>query len=138
MIDQKYPEPTVGGIILNDKGEVLILKSPKWKTYVIPGGHVEVNETMEEALKREIKEEIGIDVEVIKKINIQDAIRPKEFNFEKHFIFIDFLCRAKGTNVKVDKKEITDFMWVKPEKAIEMVDTHTKKDLKIIMNGGKE
>ncbi|NIO22690.1 MAG: NUDIX domain-containing protein [Candidatus Aenigmarchaeota archaeon] len=133
MKDQKYPEPTVGAIILNNKGEVLVLKSPKWNTYTIPGGHVELNETMEDALRREVKEEIGLDVNVIRMLNVSDAIRPREFNYEKHFIFIDFLCRAKHTDVRVDKKEITDFMWVKPEKAIEMVNDHTKKDLEIII-----
>ena len=138
MYDQKYPEPAVGAIILNDNGEMLIVKSPKWMTYTIPGGHVEVNETMEEALRREVKEEVGLDVEIIKKIDAFDAINPAEFKYGKHFIFIDFLCRAKNTKVKVDENEITNFMWIKPEEAMEMVDSFTKKSLKFIMNKNKE
>jgi len=133
MKNQKHPEPTVGAIILNDKGEMLVVKSPKWKTYTIPGGHVDVGETIEDALRREVREEVGLDVDVIKMLNVHDAIRPREFISEKHFIFIDFLCRAKHTNVKVDKVEITDFIWIKPEKAMEMVDGHTKKDLEIVI-----
>ena len=42
---QKFPEPIVGGLIFNKKGELLLVKSPKWlNRYSIPGGHIEVGE----------------------------------------------------------------------------------------------
>jgi nucleoside triphosphatase len=54
----RYPEATVGAVILNSEDKVLICKSNKWnQKYVIPGGHIEAGESMEEALVREVKEE---------------------------------------------------------------------------------
>ena len=47
----KYPEPTVGAIIFNPDNKILLCKSHKWNNqYIIPGGHIELGEGMEEAL----------------------------------------------------------------------------------------
>jgi len=47
---QKYPEPRVGALIFNSKGEIFLMKSHKWNNkYCIPGGHVELGEIMENA-----------------------------------------------------------------------------------------
>jgi ADP-ribose pyrophosphatase YjhB (NUDIX family) len=54
----------VGGLIENDEGKVLMVKSPD-RGWEIPGGQVEKGETLTEALRREIKEETGIDIEVL-------------------------------------------------------------------------
>lgn len=54
----------VKAVIINDKEEILLASS--WNTYQFPGGHLENNETIENALKREIFEETGI---IIKNIN---------------------------------------------------------------------
>jgi len=87
---QKYPEPTVGGLILNTKGELLLVESPKWKRgYTIPGGHVELGETLVGALHRELKEEVGLKVEEPELLMIQEAIFSKEFYRKRHFVFFD-------------------------------------------------
>lgn len=120
-MEQKYPEPTVGALIINGDGEVLLVKSPKWKSeYTIAGGHVELGEKIEDALKREIKEEVGIDIEIVKPLLVQDAIFPKDFIKKKHFIFLDYLCKAKNTEIKVDGREMVGFLWVKPEEALRL------------------
>jgi len=115
---QKYPEPTVGALILNRKGEVLLVKSHKWgDRLTIPGGHVEVGEKLVDALKREIKEEVGLDVFGVRLLMIQEAIFAREFWKKKHFIFFDYVCRCKRENVRVDGDEIQSFEWVDPRKA---------------------
>ena len=56
----KHVEVTVSGVIFNRNKQVLLCKSPKWNDqWVIPGGHVEYGEKLEEALIREMKEETG-------------------------------------------------------------------------------
>ena len=59
---EEFPEVTVGALIFNPDGKLFLVKSHKWHDkYVMPGGHIELGETAENALKREIKEETGID-----------------------------------------------------------------------------
>ncbi len=126
---QRYPEPTVGGFILNPNGEVLLCHSKKWRDYyTIPGGHIELGERIEEALKREVKEEVGLDVEPVRLLLMQEAIYSEQFHKRRHFIFLDFLCKSKSNEVQVDNQEIQSYFWVKPRKALKMrVDTFTKR-----------
>lgn len=113
--EQVYPEPTVGALIVNEEGKILLTKSHKWfDKYTLPGGHIELGETMEEALKREVKEEVGLDVEVGEFLTMQEAIFAKEFYKRKHFIFFDFLCRIDGQQVKLDQDELQDYIWEYP------------------------
>ena len=129
--DRRYPEPTVGALILNSSGQILLAKSNKWKNrFTLPGGHVELGEIVEEALKREIREEVGLEIEPIRFLQFQEAVYSPEFIHPKHFIFLDFLCKAKTDCVKVDNDEIQDFAWTDPRSALEMdVDPFTKRTI---------
>jgi nucleoside triphosphatase len=128
---QVYPEPTVGGLIVNDEGKILLAKSHKWfDKYTLPGGHIEVGETMREAVVREVKEETGLDVEVEEFLLLQEAIFTEEFWKRKHFIFFDFLCRSKGHEVKLDGRELQEYVWEYPGAAFKLnLDSFTKKAL---------
>ena len=114
-----YPEPIVGALILNEDGEVLLIKQAKWNNqYCIPGGHVELEESIENALKREIKEEVGLNVSVLKLLGLQDNINSESFHRKKHFIFLDYVCRAISDDVKIDNKEVERL-----EKALRDIDS---------------
>ncbi len=107
-----YPEATVGAVILNPQGKVLICKSNKWnQKYVIPGGHIEAGEKMEEALRREVREETGLEIYDIELLGINESIFSESFKKEKHFIFIDFLCRSDSTAVKLNH-EAQSYEWI--------------------------
>jgi nucleoside triphosphatase len=127
---QIFPEPTVGALIENGEGKVLLCDSHKWPgIYTVPGGHVELGETCEDALIRECKEEVGLDVTVIELLSIQQVIHPKEFwNNDAHFIFFDYLCRMQGKQeAKVDSDEIQSIIWVDPKEALELrIDRYLK------------
>ncbi|MBO0888276.1 NUDIX domain-containing protein [Candidatus Bathyarchaeota archaeon] len=129
--EQVYPEPTVGALIVNTEGKILLAKSHKWfDKYTLPGGHIEIGETMEDAVKREVKEEVGLDVEVIEFLLMQEAIFAKEFWKKKHFIFFDFLCKIGDQQVKLDQDEIQDYTWVYPGAAFNLnLDSFTWKTL---------
>ncbi len=63
----KKPGLTTDAVIINDKNEVFLMKraiDPFKGTWVLPGGHVEYKEEVEDALKREIKEEIGANLKI--------------------------------------------------------------------------
>ena len=117
---QERPKVTVGALIFNNQGEILIGRSHKWHDkYVIPGGHIEAGETTEEAVKREVKEETNLDVEDVKFVQMQESIFSEHYYLKKHFIFLDFACKAKNDDVKMNE-EFQDFVWVTPEKALGM------------------
>lgn len=118
-----YPEVTVGATILNSDDRVFLCKSHKWSNqYVIPGGHIELGETMEEALKREVFEETGLSVHDIRMIGINESINHITFHEKKHFIFINFLCRADHTNVQLND-ESESYVWADLNE-IEKYDLH--------------
>ena len=118
-------------MILNAKGELLLVESPKWKgEYTIPGGHVEIGETLVEALQRELQEEVGLNVHDPELMMIQEAIFSKEFYRKRHFVFFDYMCKTRDARVKVDGVEITGFRWAKPREALEMrLDAFTRRSV---------
>lgn len=108
----KFPEPTVSAIIFDPDGKILLCKSHKWENkYVIPGGHIEFGERMEEALKREILEETGLDIYDLKLISLKESICSDNFQEKKHFIFIDYLCKTDSSNVTLND-EAEEYEWV--------------------------
>ena len=128
---QVYPEPTVGALIVNKEGKILLAKSHKWfDKYTLPGGHIEVGETMREAVAREVREEVGLDVEVEELLLMQEAIFAEEFWKRKHFIFFDFLCRSRDQQVKLDGRELQGYVWEYPGAALRLnLDSFAKKTL---------
>jgi nucleoside triphosphatase len=130
MPDQIFPEPTVGAFIFNDKGEILLLQSHKWPgRYVVPGGHVELGERLEEAVAREAKEETGLDVYDVEFINFQQFIYDPAFWKKRHFIFFDFACKTDSVNVQLND-EAEGYVWVDPRSALTVeLDTYTRRSV---------
>ena len=139
LVKQVFPEPTVGALIVNDEGKILLAKSHKWfDKYTLPGGHIEVGESMIDAVRREVKEEVGLDVEVVEMLLVQEAIFAPEFYKKKHFIFIDFYCKSKEQQVKLDQNEIQDYIWVFPGAAYNLkLDSFTRKTLDRYLERGR-
>ena len=135
---QVYPEPTVGALIINKEGKILLVKSHKWfDKYTLPGGHIEVGETMIEAVKREVKEEVGLDVQVGHQLLMQEAIFAPEFYKKRHFIFIDFACRSENDQVKLDQDELQEYLWIYPGAAYNLkLDFFTRKTIDKFMEKG--
>jgi len=91
-----------GAIILNDKNEVLLLQrsaNSRWKpsTWARPGGEVEFGETIEEALKREIKEEVGVEIKVIRQLSFHQNIDEGK---KMHWLSFGFLAKCVSGSVK--------------------------------------
>jgi mutator protein MutT len=117
--NQIYPEITVGALVFHNSGDILLVKSNKWNNLLsVPGGHIELGERSEDAVVREVKEEVGLDVKPVNLLLVQEAIYPKNFILQKHFIFLDYLCVSKSKEVKLDNREIQSHIWIKPERAL--------------------
>jgi len=120
-LGQLFPEATVGALIVNDKGEVLMVRSKKWgEKYTVPGGHIELGERAEDAIRREVKEETGLDSEPVELLIVQQAIYPKDYHKHEHFIFMDYVCKAKSNDVKLDGRELQEYIWISPGQALKL------------------
>ena len=111
----EYPLATVGALIFNGAGEVLMIRTHKWSNkWGIPGGKIKFGETSEAALHREILEETGLKVKDIQFVLVQDCIRSKEFYREAHFVLLNYICRCVGKNPRVKlNAEGQEFRWLK-------------------------
>jgi nucleoside triphosphatase len=130
MKKQIYPEVAVGALIFNTENKLLLMKSHKWRNkYVIPGGHVEFGERLEDALKREVKEETGLKIYDIKLIGVQDFIFDRAYYKRKHFVFIDYCCKTNSTNVKLNN-EAQSHKWVSIDETSKLpVEPYTRKTI---------
>lgn len=99
-----------GAVIINDKNEALLVKRTTksrneagfWSK---PGGTVEFGEKVEDAVRREIKEELGVEIKLIKFLGFTDHIIESE---KQHWIALNFLAkivRGKPKNLEPDKIE---------------------------------
>lgn len=133
---QKYPEPVVGAFIFNPQGQLFLMKSHKWKgLYVVPGGHIEVGETMEKALKREVREETGLEVVEPKFIHIWEFISEEGFHERKHMLFLNFKVKTKSTKVILGN-EAQDYVWIQPKDALELLlEKYTKMTIEDFLLG---
>ncbi len=131
--NQRYPEPTVGALILNDRDQLLIVKTHKWRgNYTIPGGHVELGEHLLEALEREIREETGLVLQEAEFICYQEFVFDECFWEERHFIFFDYLCRVKPGEVRLND-EAEDYLWVDLDRVEDFpIDDYLRHSLDII------
>ena len=90
-----YIGVSAGAMIVNDKGELFLAKRSMqaknerghWET---PGGSVEIGETLADAVRREMKEEYGVDVEIIEQFPAEDHLIPAE---HQHWVATTFLAK---------------------------------------------
>jgi len=107
-----YPEVTVSAVIFNKDKKILLCKSHKWNNqYVIPGGHIELGESMEDALKREVAEETGLSIYDIQLIGIKECIYSEKFHKRKHFIFMDYISKSDEEDVILND-EAEEYIWI--------------------------
>ena len=100
MSISRRPLITVDGVVLVDEEGIVLVKrlnEPFKDFWALPGGFVEYGETTEEAVKREVKEETGLEVEVLKLIGVYSDINRDP---RGHVVSICYLCRGVGGFLK--------------------------------------
>lgn len=132
-----FPIPTVGALIRDESGRMLLFKTAKWSgLWGIPGGKIEWGEHSEDALRREVREETGLEIDRIQFVMVQDSVASTEFYREAHFILLNYTCVAlPGQSVTLNE-EAQDFAWVDWEQAFALpLNTPTRRLLEMVQAG---
>jgi mutator protein MutT len=111
------PLTGVGGVVVIS-GRVVLIKrrfEPLAGSWSLPGGAVELGETLEEALVREMKEETGLDVHVGPLLELFDRItRDPDGRVRFHYVLADYVCRAVG-GTPTAGSDVSDVALVDPD-----------------------
>ncbi len=113
----------VVAVIQNSAGEYLICKKPATRgvfpgQWAIPGGGIEPGERMVDALRREVREEVGLEIEAIRPLFFDDGEYPKLYpdgsQQDIYMIFLLFSCLATSKS-PILGEEFEAFAWVKAD-----------------------
>jgi 8-oxo-dGTP diphosphatase len=110
------PYLAVSAAIFRD-GKVLIARRarpPAHGLYTLPGGGVELGETLEQAVIREVREETALEIEPIELVGFRQAIaRDGEGRIERHFVVLPFAARFISGEISLNE-ELAEARWLDP------------------------
>lgn len=115
----KFPIPTVGALVKGPSGRVLIVQTTKWQgLWGVPGGKIEWGEPLEAALRREFREEVGLELFNIRYAMLLEGVFDPQFYKPMHFLFINYYADAP-TEAISPNEEIAEWAWVNPPEALQ-------------------
>ena len=129
----------VGAVIEDGAGRVLLVKHvPErggfWQgKWICPGGALELGETIQEGIKREVKEETQLDIDLVSPLYPFDRIVRSNDEVSLHVVYIDYLARVTGGELKPGS-DVGQAIWVEKERIPQIWDElhdDTKKLLQI-------
>ncbi len=122
---REYPASPVAGVaaVVFRGFEVLLVRrgnEPSKGKLGIPGGVVELGETAEEAVVREVGEETGIRVKPRRVLDVLDSIvRDGESGIRFHYVLLEFLCEPLGGELRASS-DVSDALWAPLERLEEL------------------
>jgi len=111
----------VGAIIEDEAGRILLVKHVParggfWQgKWICPGGELELGETIEEGIKREVKEETQLEIDLLKPLPPFDRIIRSGDKVSLHVIYIDYLARVSGGKLKPGS-DVGEAIWIEKER----------------------
>jgi ADP-ribose pyrophosphatase YjhB (NUDIX family) len=144
MEQRRYPErpiPAVGAIVVKD-GRVLLArrgKEPSYGLWSVPGGAVHLGERLEDATRRELREECGVEIELTPVIEvIERMVRDPDGRVQYHYVIVDYLARWVSGE-PAPSPEALEVRWVAPAEfpALEMTRGSAEVILRLLESGRK-
>jgi len=116
---REYPEHPivgVGGVVIDRHRALLIRRGsePLKGEWSIPGGMLELGEELAEGVRRELKEETGLEVEPLEIVAAFDRITREGKRVKYHYVIVDYVCRRKRGRLK-PASDVVDARWVRQE-----------------------
>ncbi|MFQ6052168.1 MAG: NUDIX hydrolase [Candidatus Hydrothermarchaeota archaeon] len=114
----EYPNmPVVGvGAVVVKNNKILLVKrgkDPRKGYWAIPGGVLELGETIEDAIKREVEEETNVKIEVVRLIDVlEDIILDHQGNVRFHYVLVDYLSKYKEGELRAGS-DVLDAKWLR-------------------------
>jgi len=105
----------VGGVVVAEGRTLLIrrAKEPLRGRWAIPGGTVELGETLTAALEREMLEETGLRVEPVEVLTVFDRIDREGEDVRYHYVIVDYLCRLLAGEARAGSDAL-EVAWAAP------------------------
>src|SRR4030095_10178119 len=120
-VSREYPDRPfvgVGAVIVDEAARVLLVKrrfEPLAGQWSLPGGAVDVGETLQACVIREMREETGLEVEVGPVIEVFDRImHDADGRVQYHYVLVDYVCRPVGGSLR-PATDVADATWVAHE-----------------------
>jgi len=107
----------VGAVIQDDKGKILLVKHKRerggyWQgKWICPGGELELGEQIKDGIKREVKEETNLEIELLKPLVPFDRIVTTNGETSLHVIYIDYIAKLVGGELEV-ASDVGEALWV--------------------------
>jgi 8-oxo-dGTP diphosphatase len=114
---REYPDRPivgVGGVVVHRQRALLIRRGcePLKGQWSIPGGMLELGEELAEGVRRELKEETGLEVEPLEIVAAFDRITRQGQRVKYHYVIVDYVCRRKRGRLK-PASDVVDARWVR-------------------------
>ena len=115
----------VGAVIEDEGGRILLVKHvPErggfWQgKWICPGGKLELGETIEEGIRREVREETRLEIDLVTPLHPFERIVKSDDEVSLHVIYIDYLARTIGGELK-PQSDIGEAIWVDKERIPEI------------------
>ena len=115
MSEQAHPIPTVAALVIGPDGRALLVRTTKWSgLWGLPGGKVELGESQDSALRREVIEETGLRLGSLRQAYSIDLINDPDFFKPTHFTSVQYVAMTADAAV-VPNEEIEEWAWITPD-----------------------
>lgn len=121
----RHPIVGVGGVVIRGNSVLLIRRGsePLKGEWSIPGGMLELGESLQEGVQREVLEETGLNVNPLEVLTVFDRVQKNGERVQYHYVIVDYVCQLTGGRLKPGS-DVLDARWVERENLASYRITH--------------